>query len=177
MAESASDLSLLIKFDELLLEVDRLFKGEHRGLAAGDHDGVEFINVDVRGLLGVGDEFSEFRRCDETHTDEVVRGIARGVARIGHAVRLAFAAVGAEDFNLVSGFGEHEIRMREFAPPEADRPLRGRGNGGIGYHDSDPLGVGLAKNVRVFETHSFSPSLASSSTISARPSVYCRKHT
>src|SRR5262249_5294369 len=68
----------------------------------------------------------------------------------------AGAAVRAEDLDLVALFGEMEVGVRQLAPPEADRPPRGGGDGRVGDDDGDALGPRRVDGVQVLVTHGYS---------------------
>src|SRR5262249_15382801 len=53
VAKRARNLHRLVKFNKLLLQIDRLLICDHRALSAGANDGIEFVYVDLGGFLRV----------------------------------------------------------------------------------------------------------------------------
>src|SRR5262245_41170310 len=130
-----------------------LTEREHGSLASRDDDGVELRDIDVSRLASVFDKRYQLWCRDEPHADEVARRVAARITRIAQRVRLAFASVRAEYLNVVSFFSEAQIRMREFTPPETDRPAGRRGDRGIGDHDCHTFWRLTIDDVRILQTH------------------------
>jgi hypothetical protein len=110
-------------------------------------------NVDVSRFACVLHQRGQLRGGDEPHADQIFRRIAAGIARIAQGVWLAFAAFGAVYLDLISLFSEAEIRVRQLAPPETDRPASRRGYRTIGDDDGDAFSRLPIDNVRILQTH------------------------
>ena len=96
VAQRGRDLARLVERDELLLEPDGLFEGEHRRLAAGHDDGVEVCDIKRRNRPGAFHQGSEPGRRQKPHRDEIRSRNSPMVARIAHGIGLAFAAIRRE---------------------------------------------------------------------------------
>lgn len=78
---------------------------------------------------------------------QVARTVAAGFAGIAHPVGFASAVGRAEDLYLVALFSKPEIRVRQFAPPKADRPPRCIGDGRVRDYDRNTLAPRGVHNV------------------------------
>src|SRR5438270_5463159 len=99
-----------------------LLEGEHRPLTAGDDDRVIVRQSDAGHRFGRVDRLRERWRRNESHCNEVARGVAAWISRITEGVRFTRAAIRAEEVYAIPAFGEGEVRVRQFAPPESDGP-------------------------------------------------------
>jgi hypothetical protein len=119
----------------------------------GDHYGVEGIQVDLVHTLGVLNELHKVRVVLIAAADHILGLPLRGVFGVAHGVCDAGSACGAEDLDLVTEFGEPEIRVAELRPPEAHGPVGGRRDGRVRDDDRDSLGVLRADWVEVLVAH------------------------
>jgi hypothetical protein len=118
-----------------------------------DDDGVEAVDVEVVDAGGVVDQFCELGVVDVATADDVFGLPLAGVFGVGHGVGLASAAVGAEDLDLVAGFGELEVGVGQLGPPETHRPAGGGRHGGVGDHDGGAPGRAWVDDVDCLVTH------------------------
>lgn len=91
---------------------------------------------------------------DESLTDEIGFTVAARVVGVAHGVGITLAAPRTEHFDRVTNLGEHMVRVREFAPPESDRPAGARGHRRVGDDHGNAL-LGLwVENFGVFQAQS-----------------------
>jgi hypothetical protein len=150
VTEGRGDFAGFVGLDELGVQVGRRVGGEHRALAAGDDDGVDVEVVDTARVVV---QFHELGVVEVATADDVVGLPAAGVVGVGHGVGLASAAVGAEDLDLVAGFGELEVGVGQLGPPEPHRPPGSGRHGGVGDDDGDALWLGGVDDVDCLVTH------------------------
>src|SRR6516164_328817 len=149
VAKRAGDLSRLEELDEFLVKTALHFEREHRGLAAGDENGVEVGDPNLVHVLGILDKSEQPRRGNESHRHQIAGRVSTRVSWVAHRVGLALSPSWAEHVELVTRLAENEVRVGQFAPPEAHRPSgRGRGRG-VRDDDRHPLPLLRVDDVRV----------------------------
>jgi hypothetical protein len=144
VAERGRRPARLVELDELVLEVRGALEGEHRPLPAGNDESVVGADIEVVDRSRRLDELNEGWVVLVAAADDVFGLPLSDVLRVAHRIRLAPAAIGAVDLNLVTELSELEVGMRELRPPEADRPAGRRRDCGVGEDDGDLERSGLA---------------------------------